>query len=108
MSCLWRILRTTCTSYILFMIKKGNIVDQLKIQSWWMGTDMIMDVYMINAKVNMIKQYSKNWIVKLVGDYRLYTKLFLNFLWVTLFYAELLKIFKIKKLVKSKSVNVIN
>lgn len=73
-----------------------------------MGTDMIMDVYMINAKVNIIKQYSKYWIVKLVGDYRLYTKLFLNFLWVTLFYAELLKIFKIKKLVKSKNVNVIN
>lgn len=75
-----RTLRTPCTSYALFMIKKGSIVDQLKIQSWWIGTDRIMDVYMINAKAYMIKQYSKNWIVKLVGNYRLYTKLFLNIL----------------------------
>ena len=64
-----------------------------------MGTDRIMDVYMINAKGYMIKQYSKNWIVLVIIGC---TPLFFNFLYVTQFYAELLKIFKIKSVLKAK------
>ena len=64
-----------------------------------MGTDRIMDVYMINAKGYMIKQYSKNWIVLVIIGCTLH---YFSTFSMLQFYAELLKIFKIKSVLKAK------